>query len=92
MTGLLTIDRWNARHARGENWAVFVNGEDVTNRCIASDDVRGWALLYALNAEGEKYVEWPPCGHRTRQHPCCLSFEPRVATELITDGIEHRMN
>ena len=45
-------NRERCRHAR-----VWLDGQDVTDRCFYADGRRGVVRLYRLNAEGKKYAE-----------------------------------
>ena len=38
-------------------YKVFVDDKEVTNRCHTADEEEGVAYCYALNAEGNKYVD-----------------------------------
>ena len=76
MTGLLTVEGWIERHRRGETIAVVLAGEDITSRCVASDDRQRWAMTYRVRPDGHKYVD----------------FETgRPAMELLIGAIEHRV-
>lgn len=53
--GLLTIGRHKEHFARtGEYLRVYVNGEDVTDRCRVADDIEGYAVV---NVVGERDVD-----------------------------------
>lgn len=54
----LTVDKHRALMMSGLHLRVFVRGEDVTDRCYFADDTPGAeiARLFALNADGRKYV------------------------------------
>lgn len=36
---------------------IWLNGTEVTSRCVYADMRRGVVRLYALNAEGKKYAD-----------------------------------
>jgi hypothetical protein len=74
------------------NAHVYLDGVDVSARCSEADDVEGWALLYKVNDDGHKYVEWPPCGHRQRVVGCvCEHHETRAAMERLSGHVEIRL-
>lgn len=64
--GPLTLDRYRAFVKDLHFLHVFVNGEDVTTRCIFADDSVGqqYAVLFKLNADGQKYVGADGCAAR----------------------------
>lgn len=85
--GLLTVENPRARTA-----TVFMDGEDVTARCFAADDKQGWVGLYRLNADGQKYLIWPVCGHDVRVPGClCETFQQQPAVEVRTGAVEIRL-
>lgn len=51
--GRVTADDWHRHYARtGRALAVFVDGVDVSERCVAADDVAGTATLMFLDDQG----------------------------------------
>ncbi len=46
--------------ARCRQTRVWLDGEEVTTRCIYVDPRRGVVRLYRLNAEGKKYLDSDP--------------------------------
>ena len=42
-----------------KNYRCFLNGEDISDRTYAADDVAGWADTFCLNEVGRKYRDGP---------------------------------
>src|SRR5262245_46470356 len=53
--GLMTVDRCIRLRLSGIDLSVFLDGEDVSNRCREADDECGYTLLYRHNEKGEAY-------------------------------------
>lgn len=50
--GLVTVDRHIELRKKGIYLRVKLNGEDVTDRCRAANDIEGWAELLRHSANG----------------------------------------
>ncbi len=54
----MTLNVFRRRdRARCYRTRVWLNGEEVTTRCLYVDTRRGVVRLYRLNAEGQKFIE-----------------------------------
>lgn len=42
-------------HIDPKTIGVRLDGVDISNRCIAADDVKGWAYVYDVDANGKKF-------------------------------------
>lgn len=55
--GRVTVDWWAAHKRRtGKEIRVYVDGVDVTTRCVVANDRSGYALLYKHDEAGRPYV------------------------------------
>lgn len=45
--GLITAEMEEAKHLR-----AFLNGRDVSDRCSAAHEQKGWVLLYKVDEKG----------------------------------------
>ena len=72
--GLMTIERHGIERTKGRYLHVYLNGIDVTNRCMSADDRHGWAFLFVRTPEGaaiqfEDGVLWELCEGAVRFAP-----------------------
>ena len=42
---------------RAHEYRCYLDGEDISDWCVAADDEEGWADCYARNAEGKTYLD-----------------------------------
>jgi hypothetical protein len=48
--------RVNAKYQGGKGYRVFMDGQDVTNRCVEVDDKEGWAECLVFEDNGNVMV------------------------------------
>lgn len=55
-------DRKEDRYVR-----VFLNGEDISARCMEADDEEGWAVCVKLNERGHAYSDLPDSDYPAKE-------------------------
>lgn len=56
--GRITVEGWDAHFRRtGKMLRIFVDGHDVTTRCVTVDDRHGYALMNKHDDDGRCYID-----------------------------------
>lgn len=52
---LLTVENWWNHKREGREYAVMLDGVDITKGCITANDTGGWALVFEVDANGRYF-------------------------------------
>jgi hypothetical protein len=64
--GHMTLDRWAREGHRKADHRVYLNGEDVTMRCVEFDDMAGYVVLLRHDAWGRSFLD-PTTGSAAKE-------------------------